>query len=158
MTMKNLHSTCDRFAFEVSFVRLHDYEFYTHHINSKTVTHYDMSLFFLKLPTCIRRTSLRGDQSVICRKCIILDPTIRKITLLGDQPLPGNLLNARNCLVINRVCDNVRSSPFRTFDGSCNNLVRGRENFGSIERAFRRRLAPRFGDRKSSTTFNIHMQ
>ena len=81
-----------------------------------------------------------------------IDPTIINITLEGNEPLPADKLNARNCLNITRDCSNVKTSPFRTFDGSCNNLVAGRENFGSIERAFKRRLPVAFGDGKCDVT------
>ena len=77
-----------------------------------------------------------------------------RITLRGDEEIPGNLLNGRNCLEIRRDCDNVRNSEFRTFDGSCNNLTPGREGWGSIERAFKRRLPTRFGDGKCDVTAN----
>ena len=59
------------------------------------------------------------------------------ITLLGDEPLEAE---QGVCFRVTRECDNVRHSPYRTFDGSCNNLTPGRENFGSIERALKRRL------------------
>ena len=95
--------------------------------------------------------NVHNNSGILCHS----GPRVRSITLRADQEIPGNLLNGRNCLEIRRDCRNVRNSPFRTLDGSCNNLVRGREGFGSIERAFKRILPPRFGDGKCDVTVRI---
>ena len=65
---------------------------------------------------------------------------MRSITLGADEELP---VMPGICFRVTRTCDNVIVSPisnveYRTFDGSCNNLLPGRENFGSIERAMKR--------------------
>ena len=52
------------------------------------------------------------------------------------------------CYTIRYNCESVEDYPFRTFDGSCNNLEAGREHFGSTERAMKRRVPADYADGK----------
>ena len=75
--------------------------------------------------------------------CFADAPTKKRVTLAADVELvvvPGV------CFQVDRDCSSVTDSPYRTFDGSCNNLSPGRENYGSIERAFVRFLPTAYDD------------
>ena len=70
---------------------------------------------------------------------------IKKIDLLPDQPIPED---DGVCLEISLTCTPGAILPFRTLDGTCNNLREGRRGWGATERPFRRRLQPIYADGK----------
>ena len=69
--------------------------------------------------------------------------SVQDVTLQPDELLH---VVSGFCYNIQRNCDSVLDSQYRTYDGSCNNLEPGQENFGSIDRAMKRRLPTAYKD------------
>ena len=75
-----------------------------------------------------------------------------QIDLLPDQPIPDA---DGHCLSIDIACAPNAHHPFRTLDGTCNNLRNGRRGWGATERPFRRRLQPVYADGKKTGYMHV---